>query len=65
MLLWARGAAVRNACELACEAVERAIFLGPGPRFLVEHALSRSLLCNGAWADDEAVLYFLALLKAA
>ena len=65
MFLWARHPAVQNAGELAYKAVERDILLGPGHLFSVDLEPSPWLRFNVAWADDEAVLYFLAMLKAA
>jgi len=65
MFLWARHPAVQNAGELAYKAAERDILLGPGHLFSVDLEPSPWLRFNVAWADDEAVLYFLAMLKAA
>ena len=64
MFLWARHPAVQNAGELAYKAAERDILLGPGHLFSVDLEPSPWLRFNVAWADDEAVLYFLAMLKA-
>ena len=65
MFLWARHPTVQNAGELAYKAAERDILLGPGHLFSVDLEPSPWLRFNVAWADDEAVLYFLASLKAA
>ena len=65
MFLWARHPAIQNAGELAYKAAERDILLGPGHLFSVDLEPSPWLRFNVAWADDEAVLYFLAMLKAA
>ena len=65
MFLWARHPAVQNAGEMAYKAVERDILLGPGHLFSVDLEPSPWLRFNVAWADDEAVLHFLAMLKAA
>ena len=64
MFLWARHPVVQNAGELAYKAAERDILLGPGHLFSVDLEPSPWLRFNVAWADDEAVLYFLAMLKA-
>ena len=64
MFLWARHPAIQNAGELAYKAAERDILLGPGHLFSVDLEPSPWLRFNVAWADDEAVLYFLAMLKA-
>ena len=65
MFLWARHPAIQNAGELAYKAAERDILLGPGHLFSVDLEPSPWLRFNVAWGDDEAVLYFLAMLKAA
>jgi DNA-binding transcriptional MocR family regulator len=65
MFLWARHPAVQNAAELAYKAAEQDILLGPGHLFSVDLEPSPWLRFNVAWADDEAVLHFLAALKAA
>lgn len=65
MFLWARHPAIQNAAELAYKAAEQDILLGPGHLFSVDLEPSPWLRFNVAWADDEAVLRFLATLKAA
>lgn len=65
MFLWARHPAIQNAAELAYKAAEEDILLGPGHLFSVDLEPSPWLRFNVAWADDEAVLHFLATLKAA
>lgn len=65
MFLWARHPAIQNATELAYKAAEQDILLGPGHLFSVDLEPSPWLRFNVAWADDEAVLDFLASLKAA
>ena len=65
MFLWARHPAVQNAAELAYKAAEEDILLGPGHLFSVDLEPGPWLRFNVAWADDEAVLRFLATLKAA
>ena len=65
MFLWARHPAVQNAGELAYKAAERDILLGPGHLFSVDLEPSPWLRFNVAWADDEVVLHFLAMLKSA
>ena len=63
MFLWARHPAVQNAAELAYKAAEQDILLGPGHLFSVDLEPSPWLRFNVGWADDEAVLRFLATLK--
>lgn len=65
MFLWAKHPAVQNAAELAYKAAEQDILLGPGHLFSVDLEPSPWLRFNVGWADDEAVLRFLATLKAA
>ena len=65
MFLWARHPAVQNAAELAYKAAEQDILLEPGHLFSVDLEPSPWLRFNVAWAGDEAVLLFLATLKAA
>lgn len=64
MFLWARHPAVQNATELAYKAAEQDILMGPGHLFSVDLEPSPWLRFNVAWAQDEAVLRFLAGAKA-
>ena len=63
MFLWARHPAVQNAAELAYKAAEQDILMGPGHLFAVDLEPSAWLRFNVGWAQDEAVLRFLAPLK--
>jgi DNA-binding transcriptional MocR family regulator len=64
MFLWARHPAVQNAGELAYKAAEQDILLGPGHLFSVDLEPGPWLRFNVAWAQDEALLRFLAGIKA-
>ena len=64
LFLWARHPAVQNAGELAYKAAEQDILLGPGHLFSVDLEPSPWLRFNVAWAQDEALLQFLSVLKA-
>ncbi|MBH2018272.1 MAG: hypothetical protein I8H91_01640 [Burkholderiales bacterium] len=65
MFLWARHPAIQNAGELAYNAAEQDILLGPGHLFSVDLEPGPWLRFNVAWSDDEALLRFLVTLKAA
>lgn len=64
MFLWARHPAVQNAAELAYRAADEDILLGPGHLFTLDLEPSPWLRFNVAWAQDEALLRFLAKIKA-
>jgi DNA-binding transcriptional MocR family regulator len=59
MFLWARHPAVQNASELAYQAAEQDILLGPGHLFNVDLEPCSWLRFNVAWAEDEALRRFL------
>jgi DNA-binding transcriptional MocR family regulator len=64
MFLWARHPAVQNASELAYQAAEQDILLGPGHLFNVDLEPCSWLRFNVAWAEDEALQRFLGDFKA-
>jgi len=63
LFLWARHPSIQNSAELAYKAAEQDILMGPGHLFSVDLEPSPWIRFNVAWAQDDAVLNFLADLK--